>query len=133
MSKNKYNDQLRALTGEQEQVNTKLLEREDVPGTPFKVVGNDDEGWMVTLGRFAVSDRSSKQDCLYWIDNLDWNLLISVISVVVDGIEAMKKEAAIKTLNDKYSEDLKLVGSVNLGEQNFNNPERIKADLEKMD
>ena len=131
---NKFNEQLMAETGIPESKNFQLLKREEVPGTPFILVGNDEEGWMITIGRFAVSERSKhKEDLIEKIEKRDYELLMSLISVCTDAVTAVKeeermarareasinrenlvelmnddfvKENNIKTINDRFKDQL---------------------------
>ena len=55
------------------------------------MVGNKEQGFMLTLGRFQVSRRyPTKEKCIDLVQIRDWELIMSVCSVVVDGIEAIK-------------------------------------------
>ena len=89
---------------------------------------------MITIGRFAVSERSKhKEDLIEKIEKRDYELLMSLISVCTDAVTAVKeeermarareasinrenlvelmnddfvKENNIKTINDRFKDQL---------------------------
>lgn len=63
-----------------------LIEQFHVENTPFIIVKADDK-FFVALGRYRITNMlNSKEEAEYLIDNKDWNMLASVISVLSQAI-----------------------------------------------
>jgi len=69
-----------------------LLTREEVKGTPFKIVGVKEQGYFITLGKYRVSNpMTSIEECKEKIDNNDIGLLMSCMNVIVEENENLMK------------------------------------------
>lgn len=79
-----------------------LLERHPIAGTPFEVV--KDPKWFAVLGYNKLTeDFDEMQDVLDWMEENHWELLLRVITMVVQTIDLHKekvmREAYIKQMD----------------------------------
>lgn len=69
--------------------NTELINRTQLPGTPFTIVGNDENGYMLTLGKFKLTEiLPTQQDVIQKIVEEHWNIILNLITVTHETILA---------------------------------------------
>ena len=81
--------------GNQDNLNSsnELITRKEVTGTPFIIVGEENHGYMITLGRYQLSRRYKTIDeCYELIGIRDWELMMNLMSVFVEGYNMVKDE-----------------------------------------
>lgn len=71
------------------QLNSELVEKEQVPDTGFHIIGNKEYGYFVALGTYRITKAQSKTKCLEMIETKDYELLLGLIGAC---IEADKKD-----------------------------------------
>lgn len=71
----------------------KIIENTKVPGTPFTLVDVEDQGTFIAIGNNRVTEMMTREEAEDQIINRDWQLIISLISVVT---EAIQKETETK-------------------------------------
>lgn len=69
--------------------NEELIRRHSVLNTPFTIITTD-EGSFITMGRYRLTEAKSFEECMEDIDNKDWNLLTSVISIIHETLNQNK-------------------------------------------
>lgn len=62
---------------------TKLIENIDVPATPFTLVGNPENGYFITLGKYKLTEPQSLRQCQLLIEKRDYELLFAMIGVAI--------------------------------------------------
>lgn len=92
----------------------KLMERIQVPGELFMIIGSEDSGYMVTFGKYQITKRyKSIQECKDKIEDKDYELLFALMGVAIaehktqDGYKdwAETSNGDIRkneTINDKF-------------------------------
>ncbi|WVR22141.1 MAG: hypothetical protein [Malazfec virus 5] len=81
--------------------NTEIMEQREVKDTPFRLTGNEEQGWVATLGMYRVSEPEMEAEKLEkWLrKSNNWELLTNVISVVVEEtLKARVRDEEIETL-----------------------------------
>lgn len=67
-----------------------LVERIPITGTPFHTVGNKEQGYFLTLGKYRVSDEfKTKEDLETYIHNENiqnhsWDLIMHLIFTILE-------------------------------------------------
>ncbi|AXH75106.1 MAG: hypothetical protein [Microviridae sp.] len=101
---NSQKELLQSQTGAENQNNSdssRLIEREAVEGTPLIIVGSEETGWMITLGKYQVSRRYPvKEMAIDAVSNRDYELLLSLMSVILEQNIRMYVEAEAKKVNE---------------------------------
>lgn len=62
----------------------KLIEREEVPGTRFIIVGTQKTGYFVTFGKYQVTHTTTKEECRELIEKKDWELVFALMSIAAE-------------------------------------------------
>lgn len=66
---------------------SELIHREDVENTPFQVVGNDEKGWIITIGRFKLTEnRPTKIEALQELQIRPWAITLRLITTLHEAI-----------------------------------------------
>lgn len=75
--------------------NYSLIHREKVPNTPFEIVGNEETGYFLALGRYKLSQPTPTIDEAYakLIDE-QWNIILNLVTLTH---EVILNEMASKT------------------------------------
>lgn len=62
---------------------SELLTRERIKNTPFDLVGNEEQGYFVALGRYKVSETYGDQDtAIHEAKYPAWDILLNVMSLM---------------------------------------------------
>lgn len=60
--------------------NTQLVEKEHVKGTGFDIVGNEEHGYFVALGKYRLcANQKNKAVCEGMIKRKEWELILGLI------------------------------------------------------
>lgn len=70
------------------QDSTKLIEREPIENTPFWIVGNTENGYILTMGKYKVTQKkfNSIKEAREELENNTWELMLTVIAIVTNDI-----------------------------------------------
>ncbi|AXH76649.1 MAG: hypothetical protein [Microviridae sp.] len=62
--------------------NSRLLTREPIEKTPFYIVGNDEIGWKITWGKYALSEIiEMRTEADRWLENNHWEATLQMIQI----------------------------------------------------
>lgn len=76
------------------------LINEEVPGTPFRLVGDKEHGYALTLGKNRLTEpRKNKDEIINELMYVDWNLIANMIVTVIKAYDEME-EGNIKKLDN---------------------------------
>lgn len=63
----------------------KLVEREQIGGTPYWVVGNKDQGYMVTFGKWQMTEREETMEkALEYYEKNEVNVVLTTAIILID-------------------------------------------------
>lgn len=72
---------------------SELVKRIDIEETPFQAVKLVDKGWFIALGQYRLTDyKETEEECRLMAKEKHWELLLSVISVIVETADTIKNE-----------------------------------------
>lgn len=88
------NTQNYAVNGQQNKENSsELLHQEKIVGTPLTIVGNEDKGYFIALGRYRLTEPIETIDAAYGLlESQQWNIISNMIATMISINEEMKKE-----------------------------------------
>lgn len=59
------------------------LSRHEVEESPFTVVGNDENGWVGTMGKYRITEQfGSKDEAIEDVRVITWNRIVQVLILV---------------------------------------------------
>ena len=59
------------------------LSRHEVEESPFTVVGNDENGWVGTMGKYRITEQfDSKEEAIKDVEVITWNRIVQVLILV---------------------------------------------------
>ncbi len=68
------------------------LTRHDVDDSPFVVIGNDENGWVGTMGKYRITEEfKSVDECKEDLKEITWNRIVQVL-VLINQINEVKDE-----------------------------------------
>ena len=68
------------------------LTRHDVEDSPFVVIGNDENGWVGTMGKYRISEEfKTMEECKKDLEKITWNRIVQVL-VLINQINEVKNE-----------------------------------------
>lgn len=68
------------------------LTRHDVEDSPFVVIGNDENGWVGTMGKYRISEEfKTMEECKKDLEQITWNRIVQVL-VLINQINEVKNE-----------------------------------------
>ena len=78
-------------------LNSEILERELINGTPFWIIGNNVDGYFLAFGKYRLGDvKNSKEEILDYLNNEMWTIIGFYIGILVDlMIEEKKKNGEL--------------------------------------
>lgn len=81
-----------------ENSNSELVERHEIPNTPFHIVGNKEKGYFLTLGKYKISDTYKTEEELFEdVDKQHWNITLRLITTVHEAIMTKIGEEFMQT------------------------------------
>lgn len=78
--------------GSEEQNNINYSEIIRVEATPFTIHKEDEKKCFVTMGRFRVTEQVTKEEAINWIENITWDKIVMVLSIMIAETENVKDE-----------------------------------------
>lgn len=73
--------------------NYPLITHEQIPGTPFTITGNQDKGYFLRLGDYRITEAyQTKQDAADQLTIEQWNIIVKVLSIVMEKILSKNTE-----------------------------------------
>jgi len=68
------------------------ISRHEVEESPFTVVGNDEGGWVGTMGKYRITEQyDSKEDCIIEVGKITWNRIVQVL-ILINQIKEVEDE-----------------------------------------
>ena len=67
-------------------IDTELLNKIEVSGTPFTIVNNNDgKGWFILMGKYNISGNGyeSQEDAFENASKIDWDKILQVIQILI--------------------------------------------------
>jgi hypothetical protein len=59
------------------------LSRHEVEESPFTVVGNNENGWVGTMGKYRITEQfNSKEEAIKDVEVITWNRIVQVLILV---------------------------------------------------
>jgi hypothetical protein len=59
--------------------------REQIPNTPFWLVGNEEKGYIIVMGKHRISDYyQTKEDAELSINTQMWKTILNVIAIMLE-------------------------------------------------
>lgn len=66
---------------------SELIHRENIVNTPFQVVGNEENGWIITIGRFKLTNnKPTKEEALQELELNPWDITVRLITTLHEAI-----------------------------------------------
>lgn len=68
--------------------NSPLIEREQIPNSPFWIIGDKENGYNLIMGKWKLTQEpiAEKEHVTLWIRQNRWNLILSMIICVTQDI-----------------------------------------------
>lgn len=83
---------------------TKLVEKEQIKGSPFMMVGSKEEGYFIAMGKYKLSEvKKTKRALLTWAEENHWNITATMITTLITIMDN-----TITTLEEKVEKLTKL-------------------------
>lgn len=76
-----------------------LIHREKIENTPFYLVGTEEKGYFLTMGKYKLTENQpTKQQALNDLTNERWNIVMRMSAIIHESIanEAIQKIDTIK-------------------------------------
>ncbi|AXH77765.1 MAG: hypothetical protein [Microviridae sp.] len=86
--------QLNANEPYKENSSTELFEREQIKGSPLWIIGNKEQGYFVVFMKYRITETSlpSKLDCILWVEENKWDVILHIILIVRDTENAKRRK-----------------------------------------
>lgn len=83
--------------------NKPLFEREQLPGSPFWLIGNSEQGYNITMGKYKITQEPFKAETIpdalilayRWLDNNQWDVVLTIALCAITDIENQKSKRKI--------------------------------------
>jgi len=83
-----------------------LLEEAPILGTPFKAVKEEKGGWFAAMGMNKLTEEHETVDeLLKWMEENHWELLVRVITMVVQTLDLHKAKAMKEYMEKEQKEN----------------------------
>lgn len=90
--------QLNAEDNHNSNSNSELVDREQLDGTPFWIIGNEDDGYKLIMGKYQLTGTyRSKDEIIEQLENDMWKMILNMILIVMTDAEG------IKTIKDEFT------------------------------
>lgn len=78
-------------------ITEELVEKENIDGTPFAVIGSKEKGYFLILGRRRITEvMKTKEEVLKYIDEQSWYLTTQLIIAIIEDKDELLKMAKNK-------------------------------------
>lgn len=75
-----------------------LLEREQIPNSPFWIIGNRIDGYYLVLGHYRLTDvYNTKQEVVDFVNNRPWDIILGMI-ISVNHTDKQLQEQNVEKL-----------------------------------
>lgn len=72
---------------------SKLIEREEIEGTPFWIIGEEEKGYFLSFGKWKLTeDLATKEDVFLHLTTNKWEIILKMI-LCMKNIEQNLNEA----------------------------------------
>lgn len=98
-----------SIEGEQnkENLNSELIHREKVEGSPLWIVGNKEHGYFVAMGNHRLTDSAKTiSEAREKLINEQYNIIANMIVQIVGTMDVMNKDKG--TVNELYREGIEV-------------------------
>lgn len=76
--------------------NYSLIMREKIEKTPFHIIGDEEKGYFIALGKYRVTEPTkTPEEAIQKLDIEKWNILVDVITIIITATDN-----AISQLNE---------------------------------
>lgn len=93
--------ELHEANGTTPQKGTELLQKTEVPNTPFTIVGNDEDGFIITMGVMRLTDKKTFDECMTLIENKNYDLIVTMINGMIIHYDQVKDQLKVKQAVEK--------------------------------
>lgn len=70
-----------------------LITRNPVENTPFAVVGNNENGYFLTMGKYRLTDNfQNEEDVIYYLENNTWEIIVTLMTAIIHASQTHKIE-----------------------------------------
>lgn len=73
-----------------------LLERHEVENTPFTIVGNDEDGFIITMGIMRLTDKKDFHECMDMIKDKSYDLIVTMVNGMIIHYDQIKDQLKVK-------------------------------------
>ena len=71
----------------------KLISNEPIDGTPFHLVGSEEVGYFISLGKYRLTEPSKKEeDALMKLSSEKWQIVARLVAAYIDFDTQMKNQ-----------------------------------------
>lgn len=78
---------------------SKLIEREQLTGTPFWLVGNEEQGYRIIMGKWAITEiYKTKIEALLIIKDEQWQTTLKLAGIVAQDLIEQNEKRKISSL-----------------------------------
>lgn len=79
-----------------------LIEKNEIEGSPYWVIGNKEQGYYITFGKWRLSEaHKTAEEALEWLDNNIRMVLVQTMVVLLEIHEEEKFQKAIEKIATK--------------------------------
>lgn len=72
--------------------------RQQLNGTPFWIIGNEEEGYKLTMGKYKISNTmATPEDIETWMITHQWDVVLSIALCAYTDLENQKNTKKPKT------------------------------------
>jgi hypothetical protein len=71
-----------------------LYEREQIENSPFWIIGNEEEGFNITMGKYKITQEpvKTKLDALLWLEAHKWDVVLTVALCAYTDMKYSQKD-----------------------------------------
>jgi len=65
--------------------NYPLITRDQIPNTPFWIVGNEEQGYRIVWGKYTFTQEPHKSidEAVVWFDTHQWEVTLHIVSIAM--------------------------------------------------
>lgn len=74
------------------QPSERLVEREQIQGTPFTMINIENKGWFLTMGNARITEQGqyTKEEILKKVEEKDWDIISIMCTAIAMQFDSMK-------------------------------------------
>lgn len=70
-----------------------LIEREQLEGTPFEVIGNHTQGYFISIGKFRITEiKKTRKELIEHLEKEKWTIICNMIATMIAIDAELKKQ-----------------------------------------